>query len=134
MHQFRRAAWVLLAASLLSADLWAQTAAATRQQIREFLHSAEVVSAEQLSTGTTRPWRLTLSDGSITHDAVFQSIDEREANQRLGRQREFSFVDAYRYNIAAYQLAELLDLDDMMPVTGRAHLERSHRLVELVDR
>ena len=117
MLQFRRAVWVLLGAFLVSADLWAQTAAVTRQQIREFLRSADVVTAEQLSTGTTRPWRLTLSDGSITHDAVFQSIDKQEANQRLGRGRELNFVDAYRYNIAAFQLAELIDLDHMMPVT-----------------
>ena len=117
MPQFRRGVWVLLGALLISADLWAQTATVTRQQIREFLHSANVVTAEQLSTDTTRPWRLTLSDGSITHDAVFQSIDERAANRRLGRRREFNFVDAYRYNIAAYQLAELIGLDHMMPVT-----------------
>jgi hypothetical protein len=29
---------------------------------------------------------------------------------------EFNFVDSYKYNIAAYRLAELLGVDDMMPV------------------
>ena len=29
---------------------------------------------------------------------------------------ELGFVDSYKYNIAAYQLAELLGLDDMLPV------------------
>jgi hypothetical protein len=29
---------------------------------------------------------------------------------------ELNFVDSYKYNIAAYQLAELLGLDDMLPV------------------
>ena len=27
-----------------------------------------------------------------------------------------NFVDSYKYNIAAYALAELLDIDDMLPV------------------
>ena len=30
---------------------------------------------------------------------------------------EFNFVDSYKYDIAAYTLAELLGLDDMLPVT-----------------
>jgi hypothetical protein len=30
--------------------------------------------------------------------------------------REMNFVDSYKYNIAAYQLAELIGVDDMMPV------------------
>jgi hypothetical protein len=31
-------------------------------------------------------------------------------------QVEYNFVDSYKYNIAAYRLAELLGLDDMVPV------------------
>ena len=37
--------------------------------------------------------------------------------QRLGRTRELNFVDAYRYNIAAYELANLIGLGHMTPVT-----------------
>src|SRR6266700_1902147 len=29
---------------------------------------------------------------------------------------EFGFVDSYKYNMAAYEIAELLGVDDMMPV------------------
>jgi hypothetical protein len=29
---------------------------------------------------------------------------------------ELNFVDSYKFNIAAYQLAELLGLNDMLPV------------------
>ena len=66
---------------------------------------------------TTRPHRLTLSDGERTHDALFQTIDERADVQRLGTSRELNFVDAYRYNIAAYELADLIGLGHMTPVT-----------------
>ena len=36
---------------------------------------------------------------------------------RLGRRPELNFVDSYRYNIAAYRLAELVGLGHMIPVT-----------------
>ena len=110
--------YVLLAVFLASVpDAWAQAPTLTPAQIREFLRSADVIAAEQTSTGVTQPWQLTLTDGTLTHDAAFQSVDQHEAVQRLGRGRELNFVDSYRYNIAAYQLAELVGLADMIPVT-----------------
>jgi len=95
----------------------AQAPTLDTDRIREFLRSAEVIAAERTATGVTQPWRLTLSDGTLTHDAAFQSIDERKAVQRLGQRLERNFVDSYRYNIAAYRLAELLGLAEMIPVT-----------------
>jgi hypothetical protein len=52
----------------------------------------------------------------VTHDASFQSIDEHKASMQLDAGTELNFVDSYKYNIAAYELAELLGLDDMLPV------------------
>ena len=98
------------------------TGAATAQPldsaaIQEFMLTAEIVAAEPIGSGVTNPWRLTLSDGDFTHDVAFQSVDKQRDRQRLGRNQELNFVDAYRYNIAAYRVAELLGLDPMMPVT-----------------
>ena len=78
---------------------------------------ADVVAAEQTGRGTTHPWRLTLSDGQVEHDAHFQSVDRNEGPRRFGDRYERNFVDSYRYNIAAYRLAELLGLGEMMPKT-----------------
>jgi len=85
--------------------------------ITEFMLTAEIVEAVEIGTGVTNPWRLTLSDGEITHDVAFQSVNEQRYRQRLGQRQEINFVDAYRYNIAAYRVAELLGIDHMMPVT-----------------
>jgi hypothetical protein len=61
--------------------------------------------------------RLTLSDGAITHDAHFQPINEHAMVKELASGRtEMNFVDSYKYNIAAYELAALVGLDDMVPV------------------
>ena len=85
-------------------------------QIKQFLLSAKVVNSQPSKKGITHPWRLTLSDGTVTHDAAFQSIDEHKASMQLDTGTELNFVDSYKYNIAAYELAELLGLDDMLPV------------------
>jgi hypothetical protein len=90
----------------------------SKDQITQFLLTAKVVaSTPWRGKGITHTWRLTLSDGTVTHDASFQPIDEHRTQTTFASGRsELNFVDSYKYNIAAYQLAELLGLDDMLPV------------------
>jgi len=89
----------------------------TKDQIKQFLQTAEVIKNKPSSKGVTHPWRLTLSDGTITHDASFQGVDEHKAENKLASGKiELNFADSYKYNIAAYQLAELVAMDDMLPV------------------
>lgn len=89
----------------------------TKEQIKHFLTTAPVVSSHGTKKGTTNPSRLTLSDGTITHDASFQPIDEHKREVKLASGAiELNFVDSYKYNIAAYTLAELIGMDDMLPV------------------
>jgi hypothetical protein len=99
----------------------APSAELSTDQIRVFLRDAKVIRTRTTSKGVTAPKRMTLSDGNIEHDAVFQAIDERKMVMTLGgggRQSttELNFVDSYKYNIAAYEVARLLGLDYMMPV------------------
>ena len=109
---------VLIVFALLTAGTAsAQRPALSNDQIHEFLLTAKVIAAEQTGKGTTQPWRLTLSDGTLTHDAHFQSVDRNEGPRRVGDRFERNFIDSYRYNIAAYGLAELVGLGGMMPVT-----------------
>jgi len=89
----------------------------SEEQIRDFLLNAKVIASKQSKEGITHPWRLTLTDGKITHDASFQSVDETESRKVFSSGRvEMNFRDSYKYNIAAYELAKLLGLADMMPV------------------
>jgi hypothetical protein len=90
--------------------------APTKEQIRQFLLTAKVVGSRQAKKGISGTWRLTLSDGTVTHDASFQPIDEHKPMVQLATGTELNFVDSYKYNIAAYALAELLGMDDMLPV------------------
>jgi hypothetical protein len=113
-----RASFVVLTCVVLTLAMpGADESALTKDQIKQFLQTAEVVKNKPSSKGVTHPWRLTLSDGTITHDASFQAIDEHKAENKLESGRvELNFVDSYKYNIAAYQLAELVGMDDMLPV------------------
>ena len=90
----------------------------TQEQMAQFLRKAKVIRAIQTGKGVTSPYRFTLSDGTMVHDGSFQSIDEYKATKTFDNGKtEMNFRDSYKYNIAAYQLARLLGLGDMMPVT-----------------
>ncbi len=89
----------------------------SEEEIKNFLKNAKVVNSKHTSVGVTAPWKLTLSDGKITHDGFFQSIDEHKTNMQFASGRtEMLFVDSWKYNLAAYELARMLGLGDMMPV------------------
>ena len=118
---------VLLLASAVPAPSYAQAVAAapapqlTVEQMKDFLKTAKIVRSRSTSKGVTAPKRLTLTNGTITNDAVFQSVDESKMVAQLsgggrGSTTEMNFVDSYRYNLAAFALAELLGLEYMMPV------------------
>jgi hypothetical protein len=134
----RRVAVAALIVAVSGTWLTAQDARLTPEQQREFLRSAKVVSSRPIGKGITGSSRLTLTDGTVTHDAAFQTIDDRASDEdrRQMRKRagELNFVDSYKYNIAAYEIARLLGVDDMMPVTVlRRHQGRTGSLTWWVD-
>ena len=91
------------------------------EQQRSFLLTASITGSRLIGKGITGSSRLTLSDGAVTHDAAFQSIEDRtsQADRLRFRKRagELNFADSYKFNIAAYEIARLLGLGHMMPVT-----------------
>jgi len=113
----RSLAFSLVAGLAALAVAYAQEPNLTKEQIKEFLRTAKVVKSRQTRKGITSPWQLTLSNGELVHDAVFQAVNERKLMAPTARGMELNFVDSYRYNIAAYQLAEMIGLDDLLPVT-----------------
>lgn len=122
MPRFRTPVLVLalaiaIAVICLRPVMAADYSALSKEQIKQFLLNAQVVGSKESTNGVTHTLRLTLSDGTVTHDASFQNIDEHKPEVRLtSGQIELNFVDSYKYNLAAYILAELIGFDDMMPV------------------
>ena len=99
----------------------------TPAQMEEFLLRARIERTRDAGDGVTGSQRATLSDGTLTHDAHIQNIDQALALFRpRGAEPEFNFKDSYRYNVAAYRLAVLLGLDNVpMSVERRVDGKRA---------
>jgi len=85
------------------------------EQMEEFLKVAKIVKMKEIATGVTNSRRASLTDGTIEHDAHVQSIDESKAVFQGDRGTEMNFHDTWKYNVAAYRLARILGIGDMVP-------------------
>ena len=84
----------------------------------EFLRTAVPVKASRAGKGVTETWRVILEGSGMTHAASFQYVDKRALVKDLrDGTKELHFVDSYRYNIAGYRLANLLGLENLVPVS-----------------
>jgi hypothetical protein len=102
-----------LAAALLAfpcSVLYGADALASQQK-EDFLTKAKITQSKDAKKGITGTSRVTLSDGTLTHDASVQTIDDYKT-QFLN---EVGFKDTYKDNIAAWKLARLLGIEDMVP-------------------
>lgn len=82
-----------------------------QKDIENYLRTANIVSvAIDPKGGRTEPWRVNLDDGKIARQAIFK---------HLNRPRPTLLADSYKYEIAAYELDKLLDLNMVPPVVER---------------
>ena len=105
---------VSIALTLSSAYVRTQEAPAAPQlsdsEMEDFLRTARVVRSRALNKGITGSIRATLTNGTLTHDAHIQNIDEKKTTFQGREGIEFNFRDNWQFNIAAYKIDRLLDL------------------------
>ena len=89
-------------------------------EIEQFLTKAKVIKTKGTKKGITGSTQATLSDGTLTHDAHIQTIDESKREFRSNRGIEFDFRDSWMFNVAAYKLDRMIGLN-MVPVSVRGH-------------
>jgi hypothetical protein len=92
-------------------------------QIEKFLADAQVVRTRNVGKGVTNSLRATLTDGTITHDAHVQIVDESRTTGPSSRGTELNFRDSWMFNVAAYRIDRLIGLN-LVPVS----IERKHGL------
>jgi len=85
-------------------------------QAEAFLRDAKVVKTKSVGKGVTGTIRATLTDGTLTHDAQIQQIEEKKTQFEAAGAAEFNFEDSWRFNVAAYRVDRLIGLQ-MVPVT-----------------
>jgi hypothetical protein len=83
---------------------------AQRDQWEEFLLAAEIVKAEPLPQGVTKPWKLYLKKGDVERTGAWKKIDKKLSGG--GR-------DSWKYEIAAYRLDKLIGLDMVPPAVEK---------------
>lgn len=88
----------------------------TDAQMEAFLLKAEVQKSRTTSKGITGSLHATLSDGTITHDAHIQNIDESKREFQSLKGTEFNFRDSWTFNVAGYKVDRLIGLN-MVPVS-----------------
>ena len=88
----------------------------TDEEIEAFLRRAKIVRTREAGKGVTNSIRATLSDGTITHDAHIQTVDEYKREFRGLNTLELDFRDSWTFNVAAYKLDRLIGLN-MTPVS-----------------
>ncbi len=91
-------------------------AALTDAQIEAFLLKAEVIKTKTSSKGVTGTIRATMTDGTMTHDAQIQTIDERKSQFVGTKGTEFNFRDSWAFNVAGYKIDRLIGMN-MVPVS-----------------
>lgn len=82
-----------------------------RKEIENYLKTAKIISIEKDEvTGRTAPWKIRMDDGKIARRGRFKHLD---------RQRPSFLADSYKYEIAAYELDKLLDLNIIPPLVEK---------------
>jgi hypothetical protein len=95
-----------------------ETPALTIDQQEAFLRTAKIVSVKGNKKGVTETVRVTLENGTLTHEANVQRINERKQTYQMqSGTTVLNFKDTYEDNIAAWKLGRLLGLEDMLPPT-----------------
>jgi hypothetical protein len=91
--------------------------------LEQWLEQADIVEVKDLDTGITKPHRVTLRKDGVELRAVFKdlSTDSGETNQASA----INSSDRFEYELAAYKLDRLLDLN-MVPVTVKRTV-KGHR-------
>ncbi len=90
----------------------------TLPQEERFLSTARILSESYAGKGITDSKKAMLTDGRRTHAAHIQFIDVyMPLFKGKDGSTEEDFKDSWKFNVAAYRLAKLLHLTDMVPAS-----------------
>ena len=107
-----------------SRDLAQQLSGMSDAELEDFMRTAPVVNVENIGTGVTKPKRVTQKMDGISNDAAFKYEDTNPGIQSKSSyiKRRYNESDRYVYDVAAYKVDRMLDLQ-MVPTAVIADVE-----------
>ena len=97
----------------------------TAEEVLDFLRTAKIVSQKELTGGINRPLKVRLRQDGVEANAIFRIVDIRHKRAKLDGKIVPDFHDSYAYECAAWDVSQLLGIDNVPPCTRRRY--------ELVD-
>lgn len=89
-------------------------------EVIEFLRAARVVSRKAVGSGITKPKKLLLEKDGVQMHAIFRSHNTEKPESMLKDGRRIrNYRDSYLLEVAAFRMAQMLDLDGVPPVVKR---------------
>lgn len=80
------------------------------RELEELLATGDITAKEEIGTGITKPLKITLTKDDKSINAIFKTVNSRPLTNS-----EYEDADKYHYEMAAYRLDRMLDLQ-MVPV------------------
>ena len=85
------------------------------------MKTAKIGRPRDIPVGVTTPQRATLDGGSLRHDAAIQTADVHQPTYTTMRGTELNFRDTWKFNVAGYELAKMLQLNMVPPYVERRY-------------
>jgi hypothetical protein len=91
----------------------------SHQEAKAFLNDARIVEKKELSSGTTRPWKVRLEKDGLEAHAIFRSVDVKRDRVKIEGKTHIAFHDSALYECAAYELSQMLHIKNVPPCVLR---------------
>ena len=92
----------------------------TCSEMEELLHNGQIGALHGIPVGVTLPTRATLEFKGAQHDAAIQTVDVFKEKRQTTHGIEMNFHDSWKYNVAGYEVAKLLELNMVPPYVERS--------------
>jgi hypothetical protein len=87
--------------------------------VEAFLRAAKMGGKTAISVGVAQTSWVLLNDGVLQHRGHVATIDDYRTNFKTDRGTELNFKDSWKFNVAAYELAKLLEFPLVPPSVER---------------
>ncbi|MFQ5526677.1 MAG: metallophosphoesterase [Thermoanaerobaculia bacterium] len=90
------------------------------EAVLDFLRTARILEREEVGKGITKPEQLLLERDGVRARAIYHDVRVKRTRHRLADGRMVMFFrDTYEGNLAAYELARLMGIDNVPPAAMR---------------